>query len=111
MRRAAGEHLAAVAGEFADSDDSIAHEALCASRWPSGVVAEPERTLHGNRYDHLFELVFMNNLQHSKQLLVPSPSPSGININREISADAVLIVRRVRPENGPAIYALVKRLV
>ncbi|WP_208281765.1 hypothetical protein, partial [Massilia oculi] len=42
------------------------------------------------------------------QPLVPSPSPPGININEDISADTVLIVRRVRPENAPAVAALVK---
>ena len=53
----------------------------------------------------------MSDLQHSKQLLVPSPSSSSININRDISADAVLIIRRVRPENAPAVNALVERPV
>ena len=111
MRRAAGEHLAALAGEVADSDDSIAHEALCASSPAQRVVAEPGRTLHADRYDHAFESVCMSDFQHSKQPLVPSPSPSGININGDISADTVLIVRRVQPENGPAVNALVERSV
>lgn len=79
--------------------------------WLQPVVAEPGRTLHGDGCDHAFESVCMSDLQHSKQPLVPSPSPSGININRDISADAVLIVRRGRPEDTPAVNALVERPV
>lgn len=105
------EYLAAMAGKVADPDDSFAHEALSASSLAQRVVAEPGRTLHGDRYDHAFESVCMNDFQHSKQPLVPSPSPSGININGDISADTVLIVRRVRPEYGPAVNALVERPV
>jgi hypothetical protein len=105
------EHLAAVAGAVADPDDSFAHEALSASSLAQWVVAEPGRTLHGDEFDHAFASVCRRDLQHSKQPLVPSPSPSGININRDISADAVLIVRRVRPENGPAVKALVERSI
>lgn len=33
---AAGEHLAAVAGEVADSDDTFAHESHVLPRWPQG---------------------------------------------------------------------------
>lgn len=98
-----------MAGAVADSDDSFAHEVLSASSLAQPVVAEPGRTLHGDGCDHAFESVCMSDLQHSKQPLVSSPSPSGINVNRDISADAVLIVRRIRPENAPAVKALVER--
>lgn len=109
MRRAAGEHLAAVAGKVADSDDSFDRKVPCASSLAQLVVAEPGRTLLGDGCDHSFDSVCMSDLQHSKQPLVPSPSPSGININRDISVDAVFIVRKVRPENAPAVKALVER--
>lgn len=96
-------------GKVADSDDSFADEALSPSSLAQRVVAEPGWTLHGDGCDHAFELVCISDLQHSKQLFVPRPSPSGININGNISADAVLIVRRVRLENAPAVNALVER--
>ena len=101
--------LTAVAGGVAESDDSFAYKALCASSPAQQVVAVPGPTLHGDGCDHAFESVCMSDLQHSKQLLVPGPSPSGININGDISADAVLIVRRIRPKNAPAVNALVER--
>ena len=37
MRRAASEHLAAVGGKVADSDDAFDREALCASSLASGL--------------------------------------------------------------------------
>lgn len=52
MWRAAGGHLAAVAGEVADSDDSFAREAQCASSLAQRVVAEPDWTLHDDGCDH-----------------------------------------------------------
>lgn len=70
---------------------------------------QPGRTLDSDGCDHAFELVCMSDLQHSKQLLVPSPSPSSININGDISANAVLIVRRFRPAYAPTVKALVER--
>lgn len=54
----------------------------------------------------MFESVCMCDLQHSKQLLVPSNSPSDIDINGDISANAIRIARRVLLEN-----ALVESLV
>ena len=66
MRRAAGEHLTALAGEVADSDDSFVDEALYASSLAQRVVAEPGWTLHGDGCDHAFESICMSDLQHSK---------------------------------------------
>lgn len=37
----------------------------------------------------------MCDLQHSKQLIVLSPNFSGININGNISANTVFIIRRI----------------
>lgn len=86
-------------------------------RWfPAPACRHPSRARAGSvrggsALHRQFESICLSDLQYSKQLLVLGPGPSGVNINGDISADAVHIVRKARQENAPAVSALVERAI